>query len=156
LNLLGQAICSDDADRAAKSDSLDEALPTLPRTSTLVPADTLDESLLRLPRAPTLAPVLGDKGGAEATAISNTSAENGETEIVNILEAIPGGSAITFAISNLGDCLAGAPIVPGADSCRTVERLAQACNCSFILHENAGTITFYSNEGQDALGIESD
>jgi hypothetical protein len=91
----------------------------------------------------------------DATAISNTSAENGETEIVNILEAIPAGSAITFRISNLEDYLAGAPIVSGTD-CRKVERLAQARNCSFILHENAGTITFYSNEDQDALGVESD
>ena len=97
-----------------------------------------------LPLAPTLAPVLGIKEEADATAISTTDLDNGRTEIVKALEAIPKGSAITFATDNLGvSCMAGTPIVRGTEAHRKVECLAQACNCVFSLHEKAGTITFY-------------
>jgi hypothetical protein len=81
---------------------------------------------------------------SHASAISNTSPDNRWTEIVKALEAAPIGSAITFATDNLGVlCLAGAPIVRGTEAYRKVEHLGQACNCSFSLHEKAGTITFY-------------
>ena len=91
--------------------------------------------------APTPAPILRID---DASAISKPCPDNGGTEIVKALEAAPIGSAITFATDNLGVlCLAGAPIVRGTEAYRRVEHFAQACNCSFNLHETAGTITFY-------------
>jgi hypothetical protein len=91
--------------------------------------------------APVPAPILRID---DASVISNTCPDNGETEIVKALEAAPTGSAITFATDNLGAlCLAGAPVVRGTEAYRKVERLGQACNCSLSLHEEAGTITFY-------------
>jgi hypothetical protein len=91
--------------------------------------------------APTPAPILRIN---DASATSNTRPDNGETEIVKALEAAPKGSTITFATDTLGIlCLAGAPIVRGTEAYRKVEHLGQASNCSFSLHEKAGTITFY-------------
>jgi hypothetical protein len=91
--------------------------------------------------APVPAPILRID---DASVISNTCPDNGETEIVKALEAAPTGSAITFATDNLGAlCLAGAPVVRGTEAYRKVERHGQACNCSLSLHEEAGTITFY-------------
>jgi len=96
-----------------------------------------------LPLAPTLAPTIGINEEADASAISNTCADVGGTEIVKALEAIPIGSTITFATNDLGVLLlAGAPIVRGTDAYGEVEHLAQACNCSFSLQEKAGAITF--------------
>jgi hypothetical protein len=80
----------------------------------------------------------------DASAISNIRPDHGGTEIVKALEAAPIGSAITFANDNPGLlCLAGSSIVRGTEAYRRVEHFGQACNCSFNLHETAGTITFY-------------
>ena len=100
-----------------------------------------------LPQAPTPAPILGINEGADASAISNTCADVGGTEIVKALEAIPVDSTITFATNDLGVLLlAGAPIVRGTEAYRQVEHLAQACNCSVSLQEETGTVTFTRNE----------
>jgi hypothetical protein len=91
--------------------------------------------------APTPEPILRID---DASAISNTCPDDGGTEIVEALEAAPIGSAITFANDNPGLlCLAGSSIVRGTEAYRRVEHFGQACNCSFNLHETAGTITFY-------------
>ncbi len=100
-----------------------------------------------LPQAPTPAPILGINEGADASAITNTCADVGGTEIVKALEAIPVDSTITFATNDLGVLLlAGAPIVRGTEAYRQVEHLAQACNCSVSLQEETGTVTFTRNE----------
>jgi len=100
-----------------------------------------------LPLAPTLAPTIGINEEADASAISNTCADVGGTEIVKALEAIPIGSAIAFASEDLGALLlADAPIVRGTEAYRQVKHLAQACNCSVSLQEKTNTITFYRNE----------
>ena len=91
--------------------------------------------------APTPAPVLRIDNAC------NTCLDDGGTEVVKALEAVPIGSAITFAADNLGVlCLAGAPIVRGTEAYRQVEHLAQACNCSVSLQEETGTVTFTRNE----------
>jgi hypothetical protein len=103
--------------------------------------DVETQAIHAMTLAPAPAPILRID---DASVISNTGPDNGETEIVKALEAAPTGSAITFATDNLGVlCLAGAPIVRGTEAYRKIERLGQACNCSLSLHEEAGTITFY-------------
>jgi hypothetical protein len=95
-----------------------------------------------LPQAPTLAPILGINEEAYTSATSPVDA--GTATVRRALNAIPIGSAITFATDDLGVlCLGGASIVHGTDAYRKIEHLAQACNCSTSLQEKAGTITFY-------------
>ena len=138
---------SGSSDKIQREETVSTAYVALARDAKPLPAaqpNTLYEALPSLPLAPTLSPALAFKVEADATATSDTSVENEETEIVKTLEAIPTGSAITFAISSLGVlCLAGTPIVRGTEAYGKVERLAQASDCSCSLHENAGTITFY-------------
>jgi hypothetical protein len=95
-----------------------------------------------LPQAPALAPLL--EISEEADAPSNTPLDDRGKEIVKALEAIPGGSKITFASDNLW--LAGDPIIRGTEAYRQVAHLAEACNCSISVREKAGTITFSRNE----------
>ena len=80
----------------------------------------------------------------DASAVSLTWPDNAGREIVKALEALPIGSALTFAADAFSVLrLVGAPIVCGTKAYRGVEHLGQACNCSCRLHDNAGTITFY-------------
>ena len=100
-----------------------------------------DEALPTLPLAPTLAP----REEVDASAISNTCAVNTETEFVRkALEVIPTGSTIAFAAEDLSVLfLAGAPIVRGTETYRKVEDFARACDCSFSLQDEAGTVIFH-------------
>jgi hypothetical protein len=99
-----------------------------------------DEPLPTLPLAPTLVPVLRFKGNA-----SRARPVDAGTEIVRAaLEALPMGSAVVFAIDDLGALfLAGVPIARYTEAYREVERIARGCNCFVGLQEETGTIAFY-------------
>ena len=101
-------------------------------------ANAQDEQEDRAAAAPTLGLGMIDVPAAMATTVKTAN-----QTAVDILEAIPEGSSVTFSADQLAFLLStDERIGPVSEAHARVEHFARACGCSVLFRHQAGTGTF--------------
>ena len=114
----------------------DESIPPAP--ASLANAAAQDDQEDRAAPAPTLG-----LGIIEVPAAVATTVNSANQTAVDILEAIPEGSSVTFSADQLAFLLStGERIGPVSEVHARVEHFARACGCSVLFGQQAGTGTF--------------
>ena len=114
----------------------DESIPPAP--ASLANAAAQDDQEDRAAPAPTLG-----LGIIEVPAAVATTVNSANQTAVDILEAIPEGSSVTFSADQLAFLLStDERIGPVSEAHARVEHFARACGCSVLFGQQAGTGTF--------------
>lgn len=87
------------------------------------------------------APTLG-LGMIDVPAAMATTVKTANQTAVDILEAIPEGSSVSFSADQLALFSTDERIGPFSEAHARVEHFARACGCSFLFRQKAGTGTF--------------
>ena len=87
------------------------------------------------------APTVG-LGMIDVPAAMATTVKTANQTAVDILEAIPEGSSVSFSADQLALFSTDERIGPFSEAHARVEHFARACGCSFLFRQKAGTGTF--------------
>ena len=121
----------------------DQASKLIEKTLEALTASSCDNVLPDLPSAPKLVPTTAETSTKQVlTADDNIGyfPDQASKLTAKTLEALPEASTLTCNTAQLAESLS--TVWPDTPACTKIERIAKACQCSWLLVEETGTVSF--------------
>jgi len=122
----------------------DEASELIAKTLEALTASSCDDALPDLPSAPKLAPTIAAETSTDQVLTADNDIgyfpDEASKLIAKTLKALPEASTVTCSTAQFAELLS--TVWPDTPACTRIERIAKTCQCSWLLVEETGTVSF--------------